>query len=570
MASPSAMNDSDQDFDPTPEMLVNDFDEERTLDEEEANEDETNISNEISDLEKEGEMPLEQLLALYGYEQSSCTTAGNSGTSTANQLSSNNTTSATLAKVISDESFDSNCESLETDAANTSQENHCNQSSSGSFSTNTNLMISLDQGFEFEEEEDDDDGSESDWRRTIQVGADYQATIPNALSKYGDLPPYENEDKILWEPNILPEDKIVVFLSEFSQYDTSEGEASSLKNDKDNGQTSGKVDETSKGSKSSMPASGNCPRSTTHPSNPRSSVSLNNDSIQRDDENALYTLHHCGYNIEEALRRKKMHQCSTLYEPMTPWSNDECTCFEEGLKIFGKDFHQIQKNKISTRSVAELVQFYYFWKKTERYDAFASKQRIDKKKYSLHPGVTDYMDRYLDEQELFALQTYSSTTNNSNSSAHPHNPHDNDEDENAISAYLDSPYQQNMHNMWRTWKFLTDSRCRMANPNTPLHRIPLPVINNCRARMNSGKFANNLTGGDDHVSSHMSSDQINAKDRVDHNSILAHGLLQTGTSNNDPSETTTSSNYHLTSNLNTIGTCDGRSVSFSSGDNPNL
>lgn len=45
----SAASD-DQEFDPTAEMLVHDFDDERTLDEEEMLEEETNISTEIDDL----------------------------------------------------------------------------------------------------------------------------------------------------------------------------------------------------------------------------------------------------------------------------------------------------------------------------------------------------------------------------------------------------------------------------------------------------------------------------------------------------------------------------------------
>ncbi|KAG1671847.1 Melanopsin [Nymphon striatum] len=56
-------------------------------------------------------------------------------------------------------------------------------------------------------------------------------------------------------------------------------------------------------------------------------------------------------------------------------------------------------NYVKTRSVAELVNFYYLWKKTERHDMFANKSRLEKKKYSLHPGTTDYMDRFLDDQE---------------------------------------------------------------------------------------------------------------------------------------------------------------------------
>ena len=46
------MTDSDQDFDPTAEMLVNDFDDEHTLDEEEAINDDMNGDEEIGDLQK--------------------------------------------------------------------------------------------------------------------------------------------------------------------------------------------------------------------------------------------------------------------------------------------------------------------------------------------------------------------------------------------------------------------------------------------------------------------------------------------------------------------------------------
>ena len=42
--------------------------------------------------------------------------------------------------------------------------------------------------------------------------------------------------------------------------------------------------------------------------------------------------------------------------------------------------------KVRTRSVGELVQFYYLWKKTERHDVFANSTRLEKKKYTLHPG----------------------------------------------------------------------------------------------------------------------------------------------------------------------------------------
>lgn len=84
---------------------------------------------------------------------------------------------------------------------------------------------------------------------------------------------------------------------------------------------------------------------------------------------------------------------------MSLWSEEECRSFESGLRLYGKNFHLIQLHKVRTRSVGELVHFYYLWKKTERHDIFASKVRLEKKKYALHPGTTDYMDRFLDEQE---------------------------------------------------------------------------------------------------------------------------------------------------------------------------
>lgn len=49
--------------------------------------------------------------------------------------------------------------------------------------------------------------------------------------------------------------------------------------------------------------------------------------------------------------------------------------------------------------MGELVQFYYLWKKSERHDIFANKTRLEKKKYTLHPGFTDFMDRFLEDQD---------------------------------------------------------------------------------------------------------------------------------------------------------------------------
>lgn len=116
----------------------------------------------------------------------------------------------------------------------------------------------------------------------------------------------------------------------------------------------------------------------------------------RDDERALWLLRQCGFSVEEALRRQKMSGAQggagTGFlngdAEMTPWSEEECRSFEAGLRLHGKDFVAIRANKVSTRSIKELVNFYYLWKKTERHDVFTSRTRLEKKKYALHPGTT--------------------------------------------------------------------------------------------------------------------------------------------------------------------------------------
>jgi len=39
------------------------------------------------------------------------------------------------------------------------------------------------------------------------VGSDYQAVIPEGLCTYGDALPYDNEDKLLWDPNCALSEK---------------------------------------------------------------------------------------------------------------------------------------------------------------------------------------------------------------------------------------------------------------------------------------------------------------------------------------------------------------------------
>ncbi|XP_058816118.1 mesoderm induction early response protein 1 [Topomyia yanbarensis] len=217
----------------------------------------------------------------------------------------------------------------------------------------------IDAQAQSEDEEDGDYIPDEEVKKTIMVGSDFQAAIPEGLCRYDDALPYENEDKLLWNPTVLNEDLIEEYLLKIAN-----GASSNTGNPQTN-----------------------------------SVFSIPLGKHLRDDEQGLYLLQQCGHNIDEALRRKRIHAVPVAEQQMSIWSEEECRNFENGLRIHGKDFHMIQQSKVRTRSVGELVQFYYLWKKTERHDLFASKTRLEKKKYNLHPGLTDHMDRFLEEQE---------------------------------------------------------------------------------------------------------------------------------------------------------------------------
>ncbi|TMS20091.1 Mesoderm induction early response protein 2 [Larimichthys crocea] len=106
----------------------------------------------------------------------------------------------------------------------------------------------------------------------------------------------------------------------------------------------------------------------------------------RDNEQALYELVKCNYNAEEALRRLRFN-VKVFSEELCAWSEEECRNFEHGYRVYGKNFHLIQANKVRTRSVGECVEYYYMWKKSERHEYFTQQAtRLSRKKYNLHSG----------------------------------------------------------------------------------------------------------------------------------------------------------------------------------------
>lgn len=53
--------------------------------------------------------------------------------------------------------------------------------------------------------------------QSVNVGVNFQALVTDGLSTYGDVMPYENNDELLWDPNVLGEDLIEDYLTKIQQ-----------------------------------------------------------------------------------------------------------------------------------------------------------------------------------------------------------------------------------------------------------------------------------------------------------------------------------------------------------------
>ncbi|XP_030375525.1 mesoderm induction early response protein 1 isoform X2 [Scaptodrosophila lebanonensis] len=416
-------------FEPTIDMMVNDFDDEATLNEEEALADleAHNPEDEIATLREESEMPIEELLAKYSgitdvempqLPTYSSRRAGSSRRKRQHQEVEENRAIAEVQKSepsqpsgsggehcidltiaqhqVVDVGELSNLTSvsahfndvlLETDEMpailppEVEKKHHRSHLldlyPDESFGENTQALNSLDvlENFtplqnlfgDVEPEEDEDSDTDSDdARKIIMVGPDYQAEIPEGLSQYGDILPYENEDQLIWEPSQVSERAVEDYLTKIQETKSTAPTEDSLT------QGAGEVDELNV----DEVATAVIPSSTAIQHGGTASNEI--ESVVKDNEQALHLLVQCGYDFKEALRRKRLNVMPLCSDAMSSWSEDECQKFEEGIQKFGKDFYQIRQNQVRTRTMRELVQFYYLWKKSERRDqSFALNDTID-------------------------------------------------------------------------------------------------------------------------------------------------------------------------------------------------
>ncbi|KAH8416186.1 hypothetical protein KR222_010105, partial [Zaprionus bogoriensis] len=401
---------ADTTFEPTIDMMVNDFDDEATLNEEEAlaQLESHSAEDEIATLREESEMPIEQLLAKYSssmpgvssYKRSSSSTGSGSrrrrkrqredvppspsATEPPEQEQRKPTTTTTppaeeehstpLSSAQCSDAGGDNEEELSRSNNNSTQRSHlldlypeqqfaasaapaADEEEEESLTPLQTLFEQQDEEEE-EEEEGDSDTDSDDVRKIIMVGPDYQADIPEGLSQYGDILPYENEDQLVWAPSQVTEREVEDYLAKLQETRAGQEEEEATES-----QAAQAVEVTASASVATAAA----------PVAPLQDL----DAVVKDNEQALHLLVQCGYDFKEALRRKRMNVLP-LSDTMSSWSEEECVKFEEGIQKYGKDFYQIRQQQVRTRTMRELVQFYYLWKKSERRDqCFALNDTID-------------------------------------------------------------------------------------------------------------------------------------------------------------------------------------------------
>lgn len=64
---------------------------------------------------------------------------------------------------------------------------------------------------------------------------------------------------------------------------------------------------------------------------------------------------------------------------MSLWTEEEVANFERGILHYGKNFHLIHAHKLCKRDVPQLVEFYYWWKKSARYENFVRAFKLDRR-----------------------------------------------------------------------------------------------------------------------------------------------------------------------------------------------
>jgi len=108
-----------------------------------------------------------------------------------------------------------------------------------------------------------------------------------------------------------------------------------------------------------------CPTALKHPSLHMSAASASRDATLF---YAMDSLHKHHYDLALATCSLVPNTGPILVkDQMEDWSAAEANSFEDAIEKCGKDFHEIQKEYLSWKSLKGIIEYYYMWKTTDRY-----------------------------------------------------------------------------------------------------------------------------------------------------------------------------------------------------------
>ncbi|WKX92930.1 hypothetical protein Q1695_010729 [Nippostrongylus brasiliensis] len=106
-------------------------------------------------------------------------------------------------------------------------------------------------------------------------------------------------------------------------------------------------------------------------------------------DDALTTLHRCGYKFDEALREMNAND-KLLSADANFMTVEDTKKFCKGIKTIGKNFMRISRELLPLHSRDQLVGFYYLWKKTS--DAVKPKPLSRQRNQTSRPASTELLD----------------------------------------------------------------------------------------------------------------------------------------------------------------------------------
>lgn len=265
---------------------------------------------ELRDLEDEGSLDIEELRRRYGYSLSG------DGEDSADAECDSGSDVDVVADVVDE------CETV--DAAEPSE--------SADF-----FHLPYDELDEADESDDRDYAPPDPWRKDVRVDAGrYQAAVPEGMNDEASVASSDNDNDLPTLPNPAPVGALWVPPESLTDSDIDRYLVDIVDLRAAHGQTF-----------------------------------VERYSMTRDDEDALCALYRHRYDINKAKESfpfaRINHPFRTVREGALQWDLTERDLFEKGIQMFGKNFSAIQRRLLPYRRVGELVEYYYFWKKSDRY-----------------------------------------------------------------------------------------------------------------------------------------------------------------------------------------------------------